>query len=254
MKLSISTVLFIVLAGIAFTGPLLAQENEGVATVVHITPKPGHEAELVKAITDYHHFVAKFPGHMEYTWYEVLTGPDTGTYLARSGEHNWSDFDAEHDWDDEADAMFSKNVAPHIDHAVRMMTKDMNEFSYWPEDMKDYTHFQLERWYVQSGQYGKFRRGLRKIVDTMKANDFPGRFGFISVASGGPGNQITFAIPSKGWAGMSDKKPSFYDIMSKELGSAEAFDDFMSDWGSTFKAGQNMMVKVMPEASEYSTD
>ena len=60
--------------------PAQAQENEGVATSVLITPKAGHEEELVKAITEYHHFVAQFEGHFEYNWYEILTGPYTGKY------------------------------------------------------------------------------------------------------------------------------------------------------------------------------
>ena len=63
-----------------------------------ITPKAGHEETLITAITEYHHWIAQFEGHMEYTWYEILTGPHTGKYMARSGNHNWADFDAEYDW------------------------------------------------------------------------------------------------------------------------------------------------------------
>ena len=50
---------------------------------------------------------------------------------------------------------------------------------------------------------------------------------------------------------MADTDPSFYDIMSKELGGDETFNEFMSEWGSTFKSGANWTVKRMPEASDY---
>jgi hypothetical protein len=39
--------------------------------------------------------------------------------------------------------------------------------------------------------------------------------------------------------------------MSEELGGPEKFEEFMSDWGSTFKQGRNWTVSRMPEASDY---
>ena len=88
-------------------------------------------------------------------------------------------------------------------------------------------------------------------MDTLKANDYPGYFAFYSVASGGYGGQIGLVSPNKGWAGMSETDPTFMDIMVKELGSEEAFGEFMADFGSTFKSGQNMMLKYLPAASDY---
>jgi len=52
-------------------------------------------------------------------------------------------------------------------------------------------------------------------------------------------------------SGMADKEPSFYDLMSKKLGGDDAFNAFMSEWGSTFKSGENWTVRRMPEASDY---
>ncbi|MFC1688419.1 hypothetical protein ACFL0N_04730 [Pseudomonadota bacterium] len=231
--------------------PAQAQENDGIATGVLITPKAGHEETLIKAITEYHHWMAQFEGHFEYTWYEILTGPHTGKYMARSGNHNWADFDAEFDWQEESDKVFASNVAPHIESAQRMMTEEMNDYSHWPESFDGYTHFTVENWYIKTGHNSKFRRSLKKIVDTLKANDYKSYWGFFSVVSGGHGGQIQLVSANKGWADMTDADPSFYDIMSKELGGQEAFDNFMADWGSTFKTGNNWTVRLMPEASDY---
>jgi len=236
--------------------PAQAQETEteGVATVVLITAKDGHDEALIKGITDYHHWVANFDGHMKYTWYEILTGPDTGKYIARSGNHNWADFDAEYEWQEEAGEVFERNVAPHIASAERTMTEEMDEFSHWPESFEGYTHFQVEDWYIRNGQYGKFRRGLKKVVDTLKAGNFPNYWGFFSVESGGHGNQISLVTANRGWSDFTDTEPSFFDLMSEALGGPEEFDTFMSDWGSTFKSGSSRMVRLMPEASDYGTE
>ena len=227
------------------------EENEGIAQVILITPKAGHAQSLVDAITDYHHWIASKAGHFESPWDEIMTGPDTGKYIARSGNHNWADFDAVHDWDEEAGQQFVTNVAPHIEGIVRTVTSNMDEFGNWPEDITGYTHYQVEQWYVRNGQGGAFRRGLKKIVDTLKAGGFPNYWGFVSVESGGYGNQITLVSANKGWSDMTDKDPSFFDIMSKELGGEEEFSKFMSEWGETFKQGKTQMVRYMPEASDY---
>ena len=251
MKNGIKMALLSLLIGIFWVMPVQAQENEGVATVVMITAKAGQEDALVKAITDYHHWVSGFEGHMEYTWYEILTGKNTGKYIARSGGHNWADFDAKYDWQEESGKVFEANVAPHIENATRMMTTDMDEFSHWPESFEGYTHFHVQEWYIKGGQYGKFRRGLKKVTETLIAGNFSGYWGFMSVASGGHGNQIQLVTAHKGWADMTEKDPSFFDIMSKALGGPEEFDTFMGEWGSSFKEGNSQMVKRMPEASDY---
>ena len=252
MKVIFRTALILLLA-LGLFAPAHAQdsENESVARMVMITPKDGHEKALIKAITDYHHWIANFDGHMEYNWYSVLTGPNTGKYVARTGGHSWADFDKEYDWQKKAGEVFETNVAPHIENAEVAMTTEMTEFAHWPESWEGYTHFHVQEWYVKNGRYGEFRQGLKKIVDPLKAGGFPNHFGFHSVASGGYAGQITLVSANKGWADYSDSEPSFYDIMSKELGSEEAFTQFMKDWGDTFKQGRQSTVKRMPEASDY---
>lgn len=241
----------ILLLTLCWLAPAQAEESENVARTVMITAKDGHDEALIKAITDYHHWIANFDGHMEYNWYSIQTGPNTGKYIARTGGHNWADFDKKYDWQEEAGKVFETNVAPHIEDADVWMTTEMTEMSYWPESWEGYTHFHVQEWYVKNGRYGEFRQGLKKIVDALKAGGFPNHFGFQSVASGGYAGQITLVSANKGWSDYADSEPSFYDIMSKELGSEEAFHKFMRDWGDTFKQGHNSTVKRMPEASDY---
>jgi len=252
MKPTAAFRLFAIVLGLAFGGPLRAQASgNDIAEFIRITPKPGHEAMLIQAVTEYHHWVANFEGHREYVWYEVLTGPNTGSYVARSGGHNWSDFDARHDWQDKADEVFRTNVAPHIERVERFMTQEMPDLTFLPENRQSFTHYQLESWYVVNGQNGKFRRGLKRIVDTLKANNFVTHFSFVSVLSGGTGDELMFVRPNKGWADMVEDNPTFQDIMTREFGGVEAFEAFMADWGSTFRIGPSGMLEKMPGASEY---
>jgi hypothetical protein len=256
MMKSMTKVMLILLVGLGWLLPAQAQEeeNEGIARLGLITPKDGHDDALIKAITDYHHWIANFEGHHVYFWYEILTGPDTGKYIARTAGHNWADFDAEYDWQKESGEVFKTNVLPHIENVEIWFTREWSDFSHWPESFDGYTHYHVETWYVRSGQYRAFREGLKKITDSLKAGDFPGYWGVFSVESGGHGNQMELVTANRGWSDMSEKNPSFYEVMSKALGGEEALNAFMSDWGSTFKAGESRMVKLMPEASDYGSD
>lgn len=249
-----STILMVAaLTSLFWLLPAQAEEpkSEGIARVALITAKDGHDKDLLEAIEKYHHWVATHDDYMKYTWYEILTGPNTGKYIARTGNHNWADFDAKHDWDEEAGKKFAEEVAPHIADFKMSMTRTMHNFSNFPEDWTGYTHFQIQDWYVRNGQGGKFRKGLKRIVDTLKANGFPDYWAFTSVESGGHGGQITLVGFNKGWADMSEDNPSFYEIMKKELGGDEQFEAFMSDWGSTFKPGGSRTIKLLPDASSY---
>lgn len=251
MRFRIGAIVIAVLTTLCWLMPLHAQDNEGVARIVHIMPKAGHDESLITGITEYHKWVANFEGHMRYDWFEVLTGPYTGTYFARTGDHNWSDFDAKYDWQEESEKVLNSNVMPHVKKLTAMMTRDMIDFTHWPENMEGFSHYVVEQWYVKPGHMGKFRRHLKQIVTALKENGYPGYFSFYSVASGGQGGQIGVVSPQKGWSDMSDEDPSFVKIMSDKLGGMEAFDAFMMEFGTTFKTGENMMLRYMAGASDY---
>lgn len=237
-----------------FSAASAEEESEGVGVLLKITAKEGHDEALIKGITDYHKWIANFDGHMRFNWWKAVTGPDTGVYYAYSGNHDWADLDAEYDWEEKSNEVLQANVAPHIESMQRVVVTDMDDVSYWPEDWTGYTHIQAESWYIKNGRYGAFNKGLKRITDALKAGGFPYHFGFSRVASGGHGNEIHLLSPNQGWSGMAEKKPSFYDIMVKELGSEEAFESFMADWGDTFKVGHNEMLEYMPGASDYGDE
>lgn len=233
--------------------PLQAQEaeNDGAAVIVMMKAKAGHEAELVDAITEYHQWIGDKEGAMRFTWYAVETGSRSGWFAARSGDHNWADFDQEHDWDDEAEARFLSDVAPHIDQWERSLTEDMPEFSNLPDDWSGVTHFQVEHWHIKSGQYGAWRSHLETIHKALTEGGFNEHWGIHTVVSGGKANQVAIVFPMKGYADFANPEPSFYSVMSEALGGPEAFGQFMAEWGATYHAGETFLVRYLPEASDY---
>ncbi len=256
MNTRISAWLVTLLIAFFWMVPLQAQddENDAAAYTVYITPNPGEGPALEAAIREYHLWIADKPGSFRYTWYSIETGPHTGMYAAWSGNHNWEDFDAEYDWQDEADEKFMASVAPHIKHFHRDVTVEMKEFGHWPDDWSGYDMFQLENWYVEPGHYNAFREGLATIHAALSEGGYGQHYGFHSMVSGGKGNQITLVLPMKGYVDFGENDPSFMDLVAEALGGEEAFREFMSNWGATYRTGESWLVRRLPEASDYGDD
>lgn len=249
-KILIMVVALACLSGMSIALAQDAEKNDGLARVVFITAKDGQEKALEEAIVKYHKFMGTKAGAMRYQWYSIVTGPDTGKYIARSGGHNWADFDAEHDWDDESDAKFTSMVQPHVASMVITYTRNDDELGIWPDSLDGYQYFSVTRWHIKPGQGTAFSDGLKKIDAALKAGAFPGYYTFIDTVSGGEGNTTTLVSPRKSFADMAPKEPSFMDIMNKSMGEKET-EAFLADWGNTYEAGQNMLLRHMAEQSDY---
>lgn len=253
MQLKKVFLLFISLAligGMSYAVAGDEEKNDRLAQVALITAKDGQEKALEEAITKYHHYMADKKGAWRFTWYSIVTGPNTGKYLARSGGHNWADFDAENDWDEEAGAKFESDVAPHIDDLVPWITQSDDELGIWPDSMEGYNYISVTQWHIMPGKGSAFSEGLKKIDAILKDSDFPNYYAFSSAVSGGTGNTVTIVSPKKNFADMAPKEPAFMDIMKKAMGEEEA-KEFMAGWGKTFKTGQNQLLKYRPKLSDY---
>jgi len=226
------------------------EKNDGLARVALITAKDGQGKALEEAIVKYHHLMGKKEGAFRYQWYSIETGQDTGKYIARSGGHNWADFDAKHDWDEEAGAKFASLVQPHIENAVVTITKNDDELGIWPDSLEGYEYYSATRWHIKPGHYDAFSEGLKKIDGILKSGGFPGYYTFINTVSGGHGNSVMLVSPRKNFADMAPKEPSFMEVMGKAMGEEET-KAFMAEWGTTYKSGQNMLLRHMAEQSDY---
>ncbi len=241
------------LALICGASPAVAQgddKNDGLARVVLITPKDGQSQALEEAITKYHHLMASKKGAWRYNWYSIETGPDTGKYIARSGDHNWADFDATHDWDEEADAKFASMVQPFIENAVITITRPNKEVGIWPDSLEGYEYFSVTQWYVEQGQNTAFNDGLKKVNEALKVGGWPNYFAFIIPVSGGKGGQTTLVSPRKNFADMAPKEPGFIDIMNKSMGEEET-KAFFAEWSATYRVGHNSLLRYRPKLSDY---
>jgi|GEM_PF-885276 len=260
MQINKVPALIMAFAIILAASPVVAQDKQekqakNLARVAQITARDGHAKALEEAITNYHHYMGDKKGAWHWQWYQVVTGPDTGAYIARSGNHSWEDFDAadaKKDWSEAAGAKFVKDVVPHMADVNSMITRTDDEVGMWPESMDGYRFFRLTRWYVRQGQYRAFMDGLKKIDGALKSGGFKGHYAFVHTVSGGHGNSILLVSPYHNYADMAPKQPDFMTVMNKAMGEEEA-KAFLAEWSKTYKTGDNWMIEYRADLSDYGS-
>lgn len=238
------------LAAALFALPAVAQDDEGesIATAWHVTVKEGHGKAFEAKVKEFNAFLADKEGAWDWDFYSVLTGPDTGDYIVRSGGHAWAEFDVEQAWEAEADAWFEENLAPLVDSMTRTMTRADPVVQAWPEEGVEFRYFNVQHWYVHNGHGATFQEGLRKVHGHLRDGGYPGAYGAWYAVSGLPGNMVMLVSGHRNWADMAETDPSFDEVMLKAM-TAEELGEFWQSWGQTFKAGETFTVAHRPDLS-----
>jgi len=230
--------------------PALAQDapGDGIATAWHIEVAEGQREAFEAKVKEFNAFLADKEGAWEWSFFSVLTGPDTGDYIVRSGSHDWADFDVEQDWEDEADAWFDENLAPLVGSMTRTMTRADPQVQAWPKEEVEFRYFNVRHWYVNNGHAAAFQEGLRKVHGHLRDGAYPGFYGAWYSVSGLPGNLVMLVSAHRNWADMAEPTPSFDEVMLKAM-TEEELGEFWRTWGKTYETGETFTVAYRPDLS-----
>ncbi len=239
--------LVLLIACIFFNSAVLAADEEktdGIAVVWAMDVEKGKSGDFKKAIKGFHDLYSKKDGHFEWHWYEVATGPDTGQYLARSGNHNWADLDAmENIWDEELGKYWSENVSPLIANAERYINAADDDVYHWTEG-KTYKFFRIRNFQVKQGM--DFGKHIKKIHETLQKGGWGNDYALSWDVSGGYGNGGAFVFPAESWADMAETSPKFKEVMLKNMKEKD-FDELMKNYSASYKTTTTRLVRSLPE-------
>ncbi len=220
--------ILIMLMVLAIAVPLMAQEEEKpqmtVAKNHFINVSPGQALDFEAAYTGH----IQWHAEMNDTWYwhtwQVVNGENLGSYIMRTGGHQWSDWDEHAEFSKADGAHFWKNVAPFVQDISSVMVVSNDEISNWTNDygmptMVDVTVFHLK---------GEYRRGfysaVKKLHEAIVEKEIPFTYAWSSVVSGGDGPAMTLVFPYKSWAEMgAAMEVPFWKMVE------EAYGDFETD-------------------------
>ena len=155
-----------------------------------------------------------------WTWevFEVMTGPDTGSYLISSGDHQWKDMEgwvAKYADADGADSAAS--MGPYIASTQRTYWTQLNAISRMPAADVQYPLITLTTYHVKPGSDAAVRAAIAKVNAALDAGKFPIGSVWFVLTNGGPTPTYAVVAPRNGLGEMGPS-PSLLEVLEKQLG------------------------------------
>jgi len=205
--------------------PLLATAQEAgtdrtVASVWYMWPKAGQAQAFEEALREHAAWRKQAGEGFDWRIYAPVAGSDMGHYVVRSGEHAWSDFDANRKWgmDNQAGANFERHVGPHVERYEHYFTDDQRDLSYW-NTTEDFPMYEVTTLRFAPGKYGEFRRQVGALRAAATAQKWSGQWGLASVTGGD--DDMTLVIPLRSYADMAGPSPTIMEMMATQMGGQD---------------------------------
>ena len=211
-----------------------------------IIPKKGSEVKFDKAFAE--HVQWRRDHKDPWTWevYVEVDGPETGAYFARSGNHNWSDFDAydASDFSAQAGAHWNATMAPHVGEIRSSMSQYLPDISQWPNDAPEYQLFQLITYRIKQGQHRNFTSAAGALADALKEAKWPYHWAFMDHQSGQLPS-VLLVLPSLKWADMAEPNPNVFQAVANVRGQEKAGQMFDA-YSATLARTDAVVVRRLP--------
>lgn len=199
----------------------LQAKEDNLAMVYFIKAKAGHEGDLREALGAYAQW-RKEAGD-PWTWHvhEIVVGEDLGTYVIRSGNHTWGDFDAYQEHGRKFTEKWEEDVAKYVAKEHNMVTALDKDINRWPEDHGTVKVLSVVKYEIKPGKARQFKQSMKTIHETVVEEDYPMEYVLESVMSGTTGNVSYLIFPYSDFAGMDQPEEEFWEFMARVHGEEQ---------------------------------
>jgi hypothetical protein len=154
--------------------------------------------------------------------YELVTGPDTGTYLIVSGGHQWQEMEQ---WNakyfDEDNDAARAEMGTTIASTERAYWTQLNSLSRLPAPGERTPLSTVTYYHVKPGSDAAVRAAIGKLNATLEAGRYPLKTIWYVLTNGGPGPTYAVLVPRAGLGDMGPS-PTLLDVLEKQLGKADS--------------------------------
>jgi hypothetical protein len=227
-----------------------AQQAQDTVVEVHrVTPKAGMTAQL-EAGRVKHMAWHKQQGD---TWawhvWEVTTGPETGSYIIGSPNHQWKDVDT---WNakmakgDAADA--AVNLAPYQASSSMSYWVMLADASRPPTPGGQLVAATFTTYRIKPGKGDQFRDALKTVKGALEKGNFPLRSIWYTLASGGPTGTFAVLTLRASMADMAVPQPAMRQVIETSLGKPAADAAFDAFYGA-IESGSSELLQFRADLS-----
>jgi len=200
-------------------------KDQEVWTSWYIKPLHGKTKQVEKGLIDHvkkHHGKGGWP---EY-YFDILSGPNQGSFAGWSGPHTWKAFDER--VRSQADIRhWNQYVAPYVDTSNDQGTSFLvfhRNLKYGPDSTPEYYHLSWNMIYPGTGgQYKEIARKSKKVKETTNSKNYHNIYQVVSGSNPDtwlweyPINSMEELNMSTGGGGASDMKKVLGDEGAKEF-------------------------------------
>jgi hypothetical protein len=160
------------------------------------------------------------------TWawdvFEITTGPDTGTYVIASGNHQWKEMEQWEAKMGDADTADSREaMGSMIDGSQRAYWTQLNSISRLPPPNERMPLSTVTYYRVKPGSDAAVRAAIGKLNAALDAGKFPLRTIWYGLSNGGVGPTYAVLVPRAGLGDMAPT-PTLLEVVEKQLGKADS--------------------------------
>ncbi len=184
-----------------------------------------------------------------WTTYQVVTGPNQGDYVLRSGSHMWADFD-EYDagFGPEGGLAYGATVLSLTASASMVITSSDTTKMRLPDDLAEYNLLNVITWALVPGREAAFNEAIDKYHAAITEADAPIYYVFVNPIAGSTGPSITLVIFEKNWAGFAEDDPTLNEIMTEKYGE-DGFAEIVEQISSSIVSEETQIVRLRPDLS-----
>lgn len=229
--------------------PAVSHAQGDLARLYEMTPKQGMGAQFQAALAAH----AKWRQQNKDPWawqvYEAVNGDKLGTFYARSGNHQWADFDAyDAGFGPKSSTHFGETVGPLLAEVTGSITTTDTINARWPEDQTGYVLFQVITYHLKPDKVQQFTQTVNKFHRAIVQTNRPVHYAFVSTVNGGMGPTVALVLPYKDWAGMAPPPKSMAQMMTEVYGEKEAQKAF-ADFSDCYRYAESAVLRLRPDLS-----
>lgn len=241
------TLLFACLfAVVASAQEMSEKKNDTIFFIYQLTPKMGMAGKFEEAFKQHKEWRKQQGDTMTWIVAEIMTGENAGSYLVRTNNTTWGNFDT-YDvpgWLQN----YEENVSPYMEKFNLKIMRVDKELQNLPPDNSYYNFIQLEFIDVNYDKMMEFWTAVKAFHEALQAGNAPFYYQFLHVASGDQENRVVLAMFHQSFASFNTPDKGPYDYLVAHIGEQKA-KEMAALWNNAIKKSSTQLIHVRPDMS-----
>ncbi len=232
-----------------FAGALQPAQGQDITMMYTMTAKAGSEAGFEAALKSHMEFREANGDPWDWRFYQVVVGEKVGTYMARSGDHSWADFDTYigSDFANVVDPHWGATIQPMLESSSNVVEQGNEALSRAPENTDAYTLYNVTVFYLKPDQQEAFMESVGEFRDVIIDADLPFYWVVNAPVAGADGPSMAIVGFAENWAALAED-PAMTAAMVDALGE-DGLTELYEKFNGSYHYTESYIVQYRPDLS-----